>query len=227
MSDIKNGKQTAARLLIRSLVQQNVKHIFGIPGGKIMSTFDVLRDEGARLVVCRHEQSAALMSAAEGRLTGRSGVYLVTSGPGTGNLVTGAATATTEGDAMVAICGVVPLPDTLKQTHQGMDWVAVMKPVTKVSVAIDAPDAAGEPVVNVFRAAMAPRPGASSIAVSEGCAECSDRSRRTAVTAPSRAWRSSRGYDSQGRGNNLEGGKLRLLSYLGLCNFTLCVLSAT
>jgi len=97
-------------------------------------------------------------------LTGRPGVCLVTSGPGTGNLVTGAATATTEGDPMVAIGGVVSLPDTLKQTHQSMDSVAIMKPVTKFAVAINAPDAAGEAVVNAFRAAMAPRAGASFIA---------------------------------------------------------------
>lgn len=129
-----------------------------------MPTFDVLHDEGPRLIVCRHEQNAAFMAAAIGRLTGRPGVCLVTSGPGTGNLVTGAATATTEGDPMVAIGGVVPLPDTLKQTHQSMDSVAIMKPVTKFSVAINAPEAAGEAVVNAFRAAMAPRAGASFIA---------------------------------------------------------------
>src|SRR5580693_10039609 len=164
MSDIKNSQQTAAQLLVRSLVQQDVKHIFGIPGGKIMPTFDVLRDEGPQLIVCRHEQNAAFMAAAIGRLTGRPGVCLVTSGPGAGNLVTGAATATTEGDPMVAIGGVVPLPDTLKQTHQSMDSVAIMKPVTKFSVAINAPDAAGEAVVNAFRAAMAPRAGAAFIA---------------------------------------------------------------
>ena len=161
---MKKNQKTAAELLIRSLVQQNVKYIFGIPGGKIMPTFDVLRDEGPQLIVCRHEQNAAFMAAAIGRLTGRPGVCLVTSGPGTGNLVTGAATATTEGDPMVAIGGVVPLPDTLKQTHQSMDSVAIMKPVTKLSIAINAPDAAGEAVVNAFRAAMAPRPGAAFIA---------------------------------------------------------------
>jgi acetolactate synthase-1/2/3 large subunit len=160
----KKDQKTAAQLLIRSLVQQDVKYIFGIPGGKIMPTFDVLRNEGPQLIVCRHEQNAAFMAAAIGRLTGRPGVCLVTSGPGTGNLVTGAATATTEGDPMVAIGGVVPLPDTLKQTHQSMDSVAIMKPVTKFSVAINAPDAAGEAVVNAFRAAMAPRPGAAFIA---------------------------------------------------------------
>src|SRR6202008_5107734 len=164
MSDIRNNKQTAARLLIRSLVQQNVKHIFGIPGGKIMPPFDVLHDEGPQLIVCRHEQNAAFMAAAIGRLTGRPGVCLVTSGPGTGNLVTGAATATTEGDPMVAIGGVVPLPDTLQQTHQSMDSVAIMKPGTKFSVALHVPAAAGEAVVNAFRAAMSPRAGASFIA---------------------------------------------------------------
>ena len=164
ISEIKGSQQTAAQLLIRSLVNQSVKYIFGIPGGKIMPTFDVLRDEGPQLIVCRHEQNAAFMAAAIGRLTGRPGVCLVTSGPGTGNLVTGVATATTEGDPMVAIGGVVPLPDTLKQTHQSMDSVAIMKPVTKFSVAINAPDAAGEAVVNAFRAAIAPRAGASFIA---------------------------------------------------------------
>ena len=164
MSDIQTSQQTAAQLLIRTLVQQNVKYIFGIPGGKIMPTFDVLNDEGPRLILCRHEQNAAFMAGAVGRLTGRPGVCLVTSGPGTSNLVTGAATATTEGDPMVAIGGVVPLTDSLKQTHQSMDSVAIMKPVTKFSVAINAPDAAGEAVANAFRAAMAPRAGASFIA---------------------------------------------------------------
>lgn len=159
-----NKLQTAAQLMVRSLVQQNVKYIFGIPGGKIMPTFDVLRDEGPQLIVCRHEQNAAFMAAAIGRLTGRPGVCLVTSGPGTANLVTGAATATTEGDPMVAIGGVVPLVDTLKQTHQSMDSVAIMKPVTKFSVAIESPDATGEAVMNAFRVAVAPRAGAAFIA---------------------------------------------------------------
>jgi len=161
---IKKTQQTSGQLLVRSLVQQNVKYIFGIPGGKIMPTFDVLNDEGPRLIVCRHEQNAAFMAAAVGRLTGRPGVCLVTSGPGTGNVVTGVATATTEGDPMVAIGGVVPLTDALKQTHQSMDSVAIMKPVTKFSVAINSPAAAGEAVANAFRAAVAPRPGASFIA---------------------------------------------------------------
>ncbi len=61
-SDPPLSKQNAARLLVRSLQNQGVKFIFGIPGGKIMPTFDVLNDEGPRLVVCRHEQNAAFMA---------------------------------------------------------------------------------------------------------------------------------------------------------------------
>jgi acetolactate synthase-1/2/3 large subunit len=157
-------KQTAGQLLVRSLVNQDVKFIFGIPGGKIMPTFDVLNDEGPKIIVCRHEQNAAFMAAAVGRLTGRPGVCLVTSGPGTSNLVTGAATATSEGDPMVAIGGVVAQPEALKQTHQTMDSVSIMKPVTKYSVTIQSPEAAGESIANAFRAAMSPRPGAAFIA---------------------------------------------------------------
>ena len=59
MTTGKNIEQNAAQLLVRSLEQQQVKFIFGIPGGKIMPTFDVLNDEGPRLIVCRHEQNAA------------------------------------------------------------------------------------------------------------------------------------------------------------------------
>ena len=104
------------------------------------------------------------MAGAVGRLTGHPGVCLVTSGPGTGNLVTGAATATTEGDPMVAIGGAVGLTDALKQTHQTLDSVAMMKPVTKYSVAINAPETTGEVVANAFRAAVTPRAGAAFIA---------------------------------------------------------------
>jgi acetolactate synthase I/II/III large subunit len=173
-------KQTAGQLLVRSLVNQEVKFIFGIPGGKIMPTFDVLNDEGPKIIVCRHEQNAAFMAGAVGRLTGRPGVCLVTSGPGTSNLVTGAATATSEGDPMVAIGGVVGQPEALKQVHQTMDSVAIMKPVTKYSVTIQSPEAAGEAVANAFRAAMSPRAGAAFIAFPRDV-----QSSPTEATAPS------------------------------------------
>lgn len=166
MSSEKHEKSTASQVLVRGLATQGVTHIFGIPGGKIMPVFDALNDgpKELQLVVCRHEQNAAFMAAAVGRLTGRPGVCLVTSGPGTSNLVTGAATATSEGDPMVAIGGVVPTADTLKQVHQTMDSVSVMRPVTKYSAAVPAAGATAEVLANAFRAAMTPRPGAAFIA---------------------------------------------------------------
>ncbi len=163
--------QNAAQLLVRSLVNQGVKHILGIPGGKIMRVFDVLDDEGPELIVCRHEQNAGFIAGAIGRLTGRPGVCLVTSGPGTANLATALATATTEGDPVVAIGGAVSLSDALKQTHQSMDSVSVMRAVTKYSVDLNSPNAAGEVVANAFRAATTPRMGAAFISIPSDVAE--------------------------------------------------------
>lgn len=79
------------------LEAQGVKYIFGIPGAKVDTIFDVLADPGPRLILCRHEQNAAFMAGMYGLLTGTPGVCLVTSGPGVTNLVTGLSTATYDG----------------------------------------------------------------------------------------------------------------------------------
>lgn len=121
----------SAQRVVETLSAYGNEYVFGIPGGKIDAVFDALHDSGPRLVICRHEQNAALMAAAVGRLTGTPGVALVTSGPGTTNLATGLLTATTEQDPMVAICGAVARADRLKRTHQTMDAIDAVKPFTK------------------------------------------------------------------------------------------------
>jgi acetolactate synthase-1/2/3 large subunit len=70
-------------------------------GAKVDSIFIALLDSPIELVLCRHEQNAAFMAQAFGQLTGTIGVCLVTSGPGVTNLVTGLATATSEGDPVL------------------------------------------------------------------------------------------------------------------------------
>ncbi|MFE7496726.1 thiamine pyrophosphate-binding protein, partial [Bacillus velezensis] len=100
-------KNRGAELVVDCLVEQGVTHVFGIPGAKIDAVFDALKDKGPELVLCRHEQNAAFMAAAVGRLTGKPGVCLVTSGPGASNLATGLLTANTEGDPVVALAGNV------------------------------------------------------------------------------------------------------------------------
>jgi acetolactate synthase-1/2/3 large subunit len=155
--------QTGAELLVKSLEAQGVEYIFGIPGAKIDKVFDTLLDSKIKTVVCRHEQNAAFIAGGIGRMTGRAGVALVTSGPGCSNLVTGLATANSEGDPVVAIGGAVPLADRLKQIHQSMDTVSLFRPITKFSAEIDSPDSVSEVIANAFRAAESGRPGAAFV----------------------------------------------------------------
>ena len=149
--------------MIETLAAYGVRFIFGVPGAKIDAVFDALADGGPQLVVCRHEQNAAFMAAAVGRLTGTPGVALVTSGPGTTNLATGLITATTEQDPMVAICGAVQRADRLKRTHQSMDAVAALKPFTKYTGEVNDPDNVPEAVANAIRIALTQPRGAAAV----------------------------------------------------------------
>src|ERR1700751_558303 len=117
----KISEQTGARLVVRALEAQGVTHVFGVPGAKIDSVFDALVESKIKTVVCRHEQNAAFIAGGIGRMTGKAGVAIVTSGPGVSNLVTGLATSNSEGDPMVALGGAVPTSESLKLVHQGLD----------------------------------------------------------------------------------------------------------
>lgn len=155
--------QTGADLLVQSLEAQGVEYIFGVPGAKIDKVFDTLVDSKIKTVVCRHEQNAAFIAGGIGRMTGKAGVVLVTSGPGCSNLVTGLATANSEGDPVIAIGGAVPVTNRLKQIHQSMDTVNLFRPITKYSAEISSPQEVSEVVANAFRAAESLRPGAAFI----------------------------------------------------------------
>src|SRR6478752_10714040 len=132
----KSQVATGADIVVETLESQGVTHVFGVPGAKIDKVFDRLRDSKIKTIVCRHEQNAAFIAGGIGRMTGKAGVTLVTSGPGCSNLVTGFATATSEGDPVVGIGGAVPVADRLKQLHQSMDTVDLFRPVTKFSAEI-------------------------------------------------------------------------------------------
>lgn len=154
-----------ARLLVKHLEAQGVEYVFGIPGAKVDPVFDALVDSNIRTIVCRHEQNATFIAGGMGRLTGKAGVVLVTSGPGCSNLATGLATANTEGDPVVALGGAVPVADRLKQTHQSMDTVAMLRPVTKYAAEIDAVSVVSEVMAGAFRAAESGRPGAAFVSL--------------------------------------------------------------
>ena len=154
-----------AELLVSCLEAQGVEYIFGIPGAKIDSVFNALLDSSIQLVLCRHEQNAAFIAAGYGRLTGKPGVVLVTSGPGVANLVTGLLTATTEGDPVVAIAGQVSRAMKGKQSHQALNNVKLMTAVTKSSREASVVEEIPELVATAFRIAKAPASGASFISL--------------------------------------------------------------
>ncbi|WP_145339881.1 acetolactate synthase AlsS [Pantoea sp. PSNIH1] len=157
--------RSGADLVVAQLETQGVKHVFGIPGAKIDKVFDSLVDSRIELIPVRHEANAAFMAAAVGRLTGNAGVALVTSGPGCSNLVTGMATATSEGDPVVAIGGAVKRSDSAKQVHQSMDTVSIFRPVTRFAVEVTDASALAECVSNAFRHAENGRGGGAFLSL--------------------------------------------------------------
>lgn len=154
-----------AQLFAKCLVQQEVEYIFAIPGAKIDALFDALIDTPIKMILCHHEQNAAFMAASYGRLTGKPGVVLVTSGPGVSNLITGLLTATTEGDPIVAIGGSVPRSMKLKESHQSVDNVRLTEVATKKSSEILMVENIPEVLENAFRTAISPRSGAVFISI--------------------------------------------------------------
>jgi acetolactate synthase I/II/III large subunit len=156
---------TGADIVVKTLEQQKVKWVFGVPGAKIDKVFNTLVDSPIQTIVCRHEQNAAFIAGGIGRMTGKAGVAIATSGPGVSNLVTGLATANTEGDPVIALGGAVAVSERLKQIHQTMDAVSILKPVTKFSAEVDSPASTAEVLTNAFRAAETGRPGASFVSL--------------------------------------------------------------
>src|SRR4051812_14817607 len=157
--------QTGARLLVRCLEEQGVPFVFGIPGGAISAILEALADGGPRFITVRHETAGAFMAQAYGRITGRPGVVLTTSGPGLINVVCGVATAQADRDPVVAITGQVPRNLRFKSSHMNIDTVNLFAPITKWSVEVEDPGNVAEIIANAFRVAARTRPGAVHVSM--------------------------------------------------------------
>ncbi|HDJ7417984.1 TPA: acetolactate synthase AlsS [Staphylococcus aureus] len=158
-------KYTAADMVIDTLKNNGVEYVFGIPGAKIDYLFNALIDDGPELIVTRHEQNAAMMAQGIGRLTGKPGVVLVTSGPGVSNLTTGLLTATSEGDPVLALGGQVKRNDLLRLTHQSIDNAALLKYSSKYSEEVQDLESLSEVMTNAIRIATSGKNGASFISI--------------------------------------------------------------
>ena len=158
--------ELVANTLVNSLENAGVRYVFGVPGAKIDAIFNAILDHPSlQLIVTRHEQNAAFMAAAVGRITGTPGVCIATSGPGAANLTTGLATATTECDPVVALIGSVPLLMNSKHTHQSLRAISVLAPVSKSAQKVDVPDQAAEILLAAFRTAGSSPQGAAVVSL--------------------------------------------------------------
>ena len=162
-------KLHGADIVIDSLRKHGVNLVFGIPGAKIDRLFEGLdgqdSEDAPKLIVTRHEQNAAFMAQAYGRLTGKTGVAIATSGPGVGNLATGIMTANAEGDPMLAIGGQVQRKDLHRATHQSTPSTEIMAPITQYSAEIQDPNNISEIMANAFEASQDARKGAAFVSL--------------------------------------------------------------
>ena len=123
---------TGGEMVIRALVDQGVKHLFGYPGGAILPIYDELHQQDQiQHILVRHEQGAVHAAEGYARSTGKVGVVLVTSGPGATNAVTGLTDALMDSIPVVVLTGQVPTFMIGTDGFQEADTVGITRPCTK------------------------------------------------------------------------------------------------
>ncbi len=150
-----NGSQ----ILARSLRRLRVDTFFYIMGGPMMAAETASVEEGLRAIDVRHEQAAAMMAHAYGRVKNTLGVCMAASGPGATNLITGVANAWADCAPLLAIGGSAPISQRGKGAFQEMDQVAAFKPITKWAEQVTDPRRVPELVSTAVRHALSGRPG--------------------------------------------------------------------
>jgi acetolactate synthase-1/2/3 large subunit len=126
-------KLCGAAILIECLIEQNVKTVFGFPGGAVLPIYDELYKRQDRIshVLTAHEQHAGHAADGYARATGKTGVCLATSGPGATNLITAIATSYMDSTPTVFITGNVPQSLMGTDSFQEADISGITMPVTK------------------------------------------------------------------------------------------------
>ena len=154
-------KISGAEALIRALLAEGVDTVFGYPGGAILPVYDSLYDytDKIRHILTRHEQGAIHAAQGYARVSGRTGVVIVTSGPGAANVITGLSDAMMDSTPVVVISGQVGARYLGSDAFQETDVVAITQPITKWAVQVRrAEDIAGA-VARAFYIASSGRPG--------------------------------------------------------------------
>ncbi|GKX62973.1 acetolactate synthase 3 large subunit [Pragia fontium] len=151
---------SGAEIVVRSLIDQGVKHVFGYPGGAVLDIYDALHTVGGiDHILVRHEQAAVHMADGFARATGEVGVVLVTSGPGATNAITGIATAYMDSIPLVVLSGQVPTSLIGNDAFQECDMVGISRPVVKHSFLVKNAEDIPSVLKKAFYVASTGRPG--------------------------------------------------------------------
>ena len=150
---------TGAQALIESLKRENVTEIFGYAGATICPAADALRNSDIHYTLVRTEQNAGHMASGYSRISGKTGVCMVTSGPGATNLITGIATAYMDSIPMVAITGQVQSYLLGRDIFQEVDITGAVAPFIKHSYLVKDVTTIPRVVKEAFHIASTGRPG--------------------------------------------------------------------
>jgi pyruvate oxidase len=128
----KKVKHTVSEVLINQIAEWGVKYVFGIPGTSTLGIVDAIRKSNGKVkyVQVRHEETAAFMASAYGKLTGHLAACLGISGPGATNLVTGLYDAQLDHSPVLALTGMVPRPLMGQGSIQEIDQQAFFEPLS-------------------------------------------------------------------------------------------------
>ncbi|HMA06459.1 MAG TPA: acetolactate synthase 3 catalytic subunit [Ramlibacter sp.] len=149
-----------AEILVKALQAENVKFVWGYPGGAVLHIYDAFyKQDTIQHVLVRHEQAAVHAADGYARATGDVGVALVTSGPGVTNAVTGIATAYMDSIPMVIITGQVPTHAIGMDAFQECDAVGITRPVVKHNFLVKDVRQIAEVMKKAFHIARSGRPG--------------------------------------------------------------------
>lgn len=152
-------RMKGAEILLHCLEAEGVDVIFGYPGGKVLTIYDVLFDSPIKHVLARHEQGAAHAADGYARATGKVGVCLATSGPGATNLVTGIATANMDSVPMVVFTGQVGTGFIGRDAFQEADITGITLPITKHNYLVEKAEDLARIIREAFYIARTNRPG--------------------------------------------------------------------
>jgi len=157
----------ASDVFVECLEAEGVRYVFGIPGEETLDLNESLASSSVSFIPVRHEQGGAFMADMHGRLTGRAGVCLGTLGPGALNLVHPVADAFLDRAPLVALTGQSDLERMHKESHQYVDVVDVMRPITKWNATVTSPEIVPEVVRKAFKVAESEKPGATHLELPE------------------------------------------------------------